>query len=72
MEEFAGADGRSRFATTEEFLQRLGLPSLQELTATSLLGENLRVGWQGMSPRGEATRGSFSWPGKRKWTNHSR
>jgi len=36
VEEFAGADGRLRFATTEEFLQRFGLASLQELTATSL------------------------------------
>ena len=26
----------------------------------------------GISPSGEATRGWFSWPGKRKWTNHSR
>ena len=37
-EEFAGADGRLRFGTTEEFLQRFGLASLQELTATSLSG----------------------------------
>ena len=36
VEDFAGADGRLRFATTEEFLQRFGLASLQELTATSL------------------------------------
>jgi Segregation and condensation complex subunit ScpB len=34
VEEFAGADGRLRFATTEAFLQRFGLASLQELTAT--------------------------------------
>ena len=34
--EFAGADGRLRFATTAEFLQRFGLASLQELTTTSL------------------------------------
>jgi chromosome segregation and condensation protein ScpB len=33
VEEFAGADGRLRFATTAEFLQRFGLASLQELTA---------------------------------------
>jgi chromosome segregation and condensation protein ScpB len=36
VEEFAGADGRLRFATTEAFLQRFGLASLQELTAASL------------------------------------
>ena len=36
VEEFAGADGRLRFATTETFLQRFGLASLQELTTTSL------------------------------------
>ena len=36
VEEFAGADGRLRFATTEAFLPRFGLASLQELTATSL------------------------------------
>ncbi|HEY5744093.1 MAG TPA: SMC-Scp complex subunit ScpB [Terrimicrobiaceae bacterium] len=36
VEEFAGADGRLRFATTEAFLQRFGLASLGELTATSL------------------------------------
>jgi segregation and condensation protein B len=35
VEEFAGADGRLRFATTEEFLQRFGLASLGELTAGS-------------------------------------
>ena len=34
--EFAGADGRLRFATTEAFLQRFGLASLGELTAASL------------------------------------
>ena len=33
VEEFAGADGRLRFATAEAFLQRFGLPSLGELTA---------------------------------------
>jgi chromosome segregation and condensation protein ScpB len=38
VEEFAGTDGRLRFATTEEFLQRFGLASLQELTATPLSG----------------------------------
>jgi chromosome segregation and condensation protein ScpB len=38
VEEFAGADGRLRFATTQEFLQRFGLVSLQELTTTSLSG----------------------------------
>jgi len=37
VEEFAGADGRLRFATTEAFLQRFGLASLQELTSASLL-----------------------------------
>ena len=36
VEEFAGADGRLRFATTEAFLQRFGLANLQELTAASL------------------------------------
>jgi chromosome segregation and condensation protein ScpB len=36
IEEFAGADGRLRFATTEVFLQRFGLASLGELTAASL------------------------------------
>ena len=36
VEEFAGADGRLRFATTEAFLQRFGLASLGELTAVSL------------------------------------
>ena len=38
VEGFPGADGRLRFATTEEFLQRFGLASLPELTATSLSG----------------------------------
>jgi chromosome segregation and condensation protein ScpB len=38
VEEFAGADGRLRFATTELFLQRFGLASLQELSAASLSG----------------------------------
>jgi segregation and condensation protein B len=38
VEEFAGADGRLRFATTAEFLQRFGLESLQELTMASLSG----------------------------------
>ena len=36
VEEFADADGRLRFATTEAFLQRFGLASLGELTAVSL------------------------------------
>jgi chromosome segregation and condensation protein ScpB len=36
VEEFAGADGRLSFATTEAFLQRFGLASLGELTAASL------------------------------------
>jgi chromosome segregation and condensation protein ScpB len=36
VEEFAGPDGRLRFATTEAFLQRFGLSSLGELTAASL------------------------------------
>lgn len=35
VEEFAGSDGRLRFATTEAFLQRFGLASLEELTAAS-------------------------------------
>jgi chromosome segregation and condensation protein ScpB len=38
VEEFAGADGRLRFATTEAFLQRFGLATLQELTVASLSG----------------------------------
>ena len=38
VEEFAGADGRLRFATTEAFLQRFGLASLGELTSASFLG----------------------------------
>jgi chromosome segregation and condensation protein ScpB len=38
VEEFAGADGRLRFATTEAFLQRFGLASLGELTAIPLSG----------------------------------
>jgi chromosome segregation and condensation protein ScpB len=38
VEEFPGADGRLRFATTELFLQRFGLASLQELSAASLSG----------------------------------
>jgi len=33
VEEFAGSDGRLRFATTEAFLQRFGLASLGELTS---------------------------------------
>jgi chromosome segregation and condensation protein ScpB len=36
VEEFAGDDGRLRFTTTQAFLQRFGLASLQELTAASL------------------------------------
>jgi hypothetical protein len=36
VEEFAGADGRLCFVTTQAFLQRFGLVSLQELTAASL------------------------------------
>jgi len=36
VEEFAGADGRLRFATTEAFLQRFNLASLQELTAAAM------------------------------------
>ena len=36
VEEFAGVDGRLRFATTEAFLQRFALASLGELTAASL------------------------------------
>ena len=37
VEEFAGADGRLRFATTGgTFLQRFGLASWGELTAASL------------------------------------
>ena len=37
VEEFAGADGRLRFATTRTFLQRFGLATLQELTAASFV-----------------------------------
>jgi chromosome segregation and condensation protein ScpB len=36
VEEFAGADGRLCFVTTQAFLQRFGLVSSQELTAASL------------------------------------
>jgi hypothetical protein len=36
VQEFAGADGRLRFATIEAFLQRFGLARLQELTAASI------------------------------------
>jgi chromosome segregation and condensation protein ScpB len=36
VEEFAGDDGRLRFATTRTFLERFGLASLQEFTAASL------------------------------------
>ena len=36
VEEFAGTDGRLRFATTQTFLQRFGLASLQELAAAFL------------------------------------
>jgi chromosome segregation and condensation protein ScpB len=36
VEEFAGRDGRLRFATTQAFLQRFGLANLQELTVASL------------------------------------
>jgi chromosome segregation and condensation protein ScpB len=43
VEEFAGADGRLRFATTELFLQRFGLSSLQELTAASLSGSQTAI-----------------------------
>ena len=38
VEEFAGSDGRLRFATTEAFLQRFGLASLGELTSVQFLG----------------------------------
>ena len=33
VEEFAGDDGRLRFATTESFLQRFGLENAQQLSA---------------------------------------
>lgn len=36
VEEFAGADGRLRFATTEAFLQRFNLANLQELTSAAM------------------------------------
>lgn len=36
VEELPRADGHLRFATSEAFLQRFGLASLGELTATSL------------------------------------
>jgi chromosome segregation and condensation protein ScpB len=45
VEEFAGLDGRLRFATTEAFVQRFGLASLGDLTSASFLdaaGEPLR------------------------------
>ena len=38
VEEFAGVDGRLRFATTADFLQRFGLASVGELAAASLSG----------------------------------
>ena len=37
MEEFAGADDRLRFATTEGFFQRFGLASFGELPSASFL-----------------------------------
>ncbi len=40
VEEFAGSDGRLRFATTQAFLQRFGLTRLSELTATSFLDDH--------------------------------
>jgi segregation and condensation protein B len=40
VEEFAGSDGRLRFATTEAFLQRFGLTSLSELTETSFVNDH--------------------------------
>jgi chromosome segregation and condensation protein ScpB len=39
VEEFAGSDGRLRFATTEAFLQRFGLASLGELTSVQLTSD---------------------------------
>jgi chromosome segregation and condensation protein ScpB len=39
VEDFAGPDGHLRFETTDAFLQRFGLASLGELTATSLPGD---------------------------------
>jgi hypothetical protein len=45
VEEFAGLDGRLRFATTEAFVQRFGLASFGDLTSASFLdaaGEPLR------------------------------
>ena len=44
VEEFSGADGRLRFATTEAFLQRFGLASLGELTAASLSDSQRVIG----------------------------
>jgi chromosome segregation and condensation protein ScpB len=43
VEEFAGAHGRLRFATTELFLRRFGLASLQELTAASRSGDQTAI-----------------------------
>jgi chromosome segregation and condensation protein ScpB len=40
VEEFAGVDGRLRFATTEAFLQRFELASLQELRTAISLSDN--------------------------------
>ena len=40
VEEFAGSDGRLRFATTQAFLRRFGLTRLSELTATSFLDDH--------------------------------
>ena len=42
VEEFASSDGRLRFATTQTFLQRFGLASLQELSA-ALLSDKARA-----------------------------
>jgi Segregation and condensation complex subunit ScpB len=60
VEEFAGADGRLRFATTEAFLQRFGLASLQELTATWPT-KNIRV----TGGKVERNRGSMRWSRRR-------
>jgi hypothetical protein len=63
VEEFAGADCRLRFATTEALLQRFGLASLGQLTSASFLDfaasfarwQDGRDGGEG-PPRGVAPR----------------
>ncbi len=46
--DFAGEDGRLRFATTEAFLQRFGLASLAELGSMFSAPANLNQGPRGL------------------------